>query len=114
MSAAAVPDDELPPSVYRNDDSIEDEDSGDDDLEDGGSSGTLDTQPATEKEWDEAITVWSFAELAQRGRGQSSPDDARANPGALAADRRRWLWVTVGAAIACIAVLVTLIAHKLW
>jgi pSer/pThr/pTyr-binding forkhead associated (FHA) protein len=117
--SAGEPGDELAPPVYGNGDSIDDddadEDSADDELEDGGSgSGALDTQPATEQEWDEAVTVWSFAELAQRGRGRSSRDETGVTRGPSAAERRRWLWVTVGAAIACIAVLVTLIAHKLW
>jgi pSer/pThr/pTyr-binding forkhead associated (FHA) protein len=118
------------PSVYRSGDGVDHEDgSGDEDRADSvddddeaqgeGSSGRLEIQrPATDKEWDEAVTVWSFAELAQRGRERSSRDEARAEPVAAArsswSDRRRWLWVTVGAAIACVAVLVTLLAHKLW
>jgi hypothetical protein len=116
--------DQRVPSVYRNGDGGSDGsvDEDDDDVtapDDEGSSGRLEVQrPATDKEWDEAVTVWSFAELAQRGRERSSRDEARAEPLAAArsswSDRRRWLWVTVGAAIACVAVLVTLLAHKLW
>jgi hypothetical protein len=121
--SAGKPGEELAAPVYRNGNSV-DEEEGDSVDEDGdvppddGSSGGLETQPATEEEWDEAVTVWSFAELAQRGRERSSRDEARAEPLAAArsswSDRRRWLWVTVGAAIACVAVLVTLLAHKLW